>query len=118
MRDEGILTFYSLKNTALPGAKPKEQLVNLNVIAYYANRTIGFNRMYAAKGADYRLDKLVRAYITLLPEEARYVILEDGRQYRIGDINVIVDEDSIDLSLERLENYYEVIDEPNPNSNG
>ena len=111
MRDEGIMKFYSLQNTAAPGAMAKEQLVNLNVIAYYANKTIGFNRLYAAKGANYRLDKLVRAYLTELPEDARYVILEDGRQYQIEDINVIVDEDAIDLSLQRMENYYEVADE-------
>lgn len=110
MRDEGILKFYNLKNTSSPGAIPKEQLVYLEVDAYYANRTIGFQRLYAARGNNYRLDKLVRCYNTILPEEAKYVILEDGRQYRIEDINVISDEDAIDLSLERIANYYDVID--------
>lgn len=110
MRDEGILKFYNLKNTSSPGAIPKEQLVYLEVDAYYANRTIGFQRLYAARGNNYRLDKLVRCYNTILPEEAKYVILEDGRQYRIEDINVIADGDAIDLSLERIANYYDVID--------
>ena len=110
MRDEGILKFYNLKNTSSPGAIPKEQLVYLEVDAYYAKRTIGFQRLYAARGNNYRLDKLVRCYNTILPEEAKYVILEDGRQYRIEDINVIADEDAIDLSLERIANYYDVID--------
>lgn len=110
MRDEGILKFYKLANTAPNGAIPKEQLIYLNVDAYYANKTIGMQRMYAAKGQNYRLDKLVRCYNTILPEEARYVILEDGRQYRIEDINVIVEEDAVDLSLERIMNYYDVID--------
>ncbi|MBQ1297727.1 MAG: hypothetical protein IIY21_27055, partial [Clostridiales bacterium] len=77
MRDEGILKFYNLKNTSSPGAIPKEQLVYLEVDAYYANRTIGFQRLYAARGNNYRLDKLVRCYNTILPEEAKYVILED-----------------------------------------
>jgi hypothetical protein len=108
MRDEGILTFYNLTNVALPGAKPKEKLQEIGIIAYYANKTIGFNRLYAAKGANYKLDKLVRAYATELPESAKYVILEDGRQYRIADMNAIVDEDAIDLSLERLSTNYEV----------
>lgn len=113
MRDEGILEFYTLTNTAPKGAKPVEQLVDLNVSAFYANKTIGMQRMYAAKGADYRLDKLVRAYNTSLPENAKYVILEDGRQYRIGDIASAVDEDGLDLSLERLEKLYEVANESN-----
>lgn len=108
MRDEGILKFYNLQNTAQQGEIPQEQLVYLEVDAYYANRTIGFQRLYAAKGQNYQLDKLVRCYNTVLPEEAKYVILEDSRQYRIEDINVIVDEDAIDLSLSRLGDYYEV----------
>ena len=67
-------------------------------------------RLYAARGQNYRLDKLVRCYNTILPEEAKYVILEDGRQYRIEDINVIADEDAVDLSLERMNSYYDVVD--------
>ena len=111
MRDEGILKFYNLTSTAQAGAMPKEKLVYLNIDAFYSNKTIGFQRLYAAKGGNYRLDKLVRAWATVIPEDAKYVILEDGRQYRIGDINAIVDEDAIDLSLERLEKYYEVANE-------
>ena len=116
MRDEGLLTFYNLRNTASAGAKPKEQLVNLGVDAYYENRTIGVQRQNLAKGGDYRLDRLVRCYNTIVPEDAKYVILEDSKQYRIGEINLIVDEDGVDLALERLENLYEVLDEPNTNS--
>ena len=111
MRDEGILTFYNLQNTATNGKKPTEQLVSLDVIAYYANKTIGFNRLYAAKGANVKLDKLIRVYNTIMPEAAKYVILEDGKQYLITSAVQIVDEDAIELSLERLENYYEVADE-------
>lgn len=116
MRDEGLLTFYKLSNDAASGMKPVEKLVPLkvddvNVTAYYENRTIGIQRRYMAKGADYQLDRLVRCYNTIVPEEAKYVIMEDLRQYRIEDIAGIVDEGACDLSLERLENYYEVLDE-------
>lgn len=110
MRDQGILNFYDLKNTSTAGAMPKERLVDLEMPAYYAEKTIGYNRMYAAKGANYKLDVLVHVYNTRLPEDAKYVILEDGRQYRIGDVQVIVDEDAIELSLERLNKNYEVLD--------
>lgn len=113
MRDEGLLKFYSLENTAGNAETPEEKLVYLEIEAFYANKTIGYNRMYAAKGASYKLDKLVHVYRTQLPEAAKYVILEDGRQYRIGDFQVIVDEDAIDLSLERLNENYEVSD-PTP----
>lgn len=111
MRDEGILKFYNLTTTSSQGQKPKEQLVSLDVEAYYANRTIGFQRLFAAKDAKYQLDKLIRCYNTSLPENAKYVILEDSKQYRIEDINVIADEDAIDLSLMRLGKNYDVLDE-------
>ena len=114
MRDEGILTFYNLINVAAKGKKPVEKLVPIGIIAYYANKTIGFNRLYAAKGANYKLDKLVRAYATELPETAKYVILEDKRQYRIADMNAIVDEDAVDLSLERLSINFEVEEASGP----
>lgn len=108
MRDEGLLTFYKLSNTSPAGSMPVEKLVALDVTAFYENKTIGLQRRYLVKGADYKLDRLVRCYNTIVPEEANYVILEDSKQYRIGEINAVVDEDAVDLSLERLENYYEV----------
>lgn len=108
MRDEGILKFYSLTNTAPNGVKPVEKLVDLEVSAFYANKQIGVQRLYAAKGANARLDKLVWAYNTIVPEAAKYVILEDGRQYLISDAVQIVDDDAVELSLVRLETYYEV----------
>jgi hypothetical protein len=108
MRDEGILKFYNLTNTAPNGAKPIEKLVDLEVSGYYANRTIGVTRLYAAKGSNSRLDKLVWVYNTIVPEAAKYVILEDGRQYLIDAAVQIVDSDAVELSLVRLENYYEV----------
>lgn len=111
MRDEGLLKFYDLKNTAEDGAMPVEQLVDLKISAYYANKTIGYNRMYAAKGADVKLDKLIWVYTTYVPEDAKYVILEDKRQYLITDAVQIVDYDAIELSLERVEEYYDVADD-------
>lgn len=110
MRDEGLLKFYDLVNTADAAEFPEEKLVDLQIEAFYANKTIGYGRMYAAKGANYKLDRLVHVYMTSLPENAKYCILEDGRQYRIGDVQAIVDEDALDLSLERLNDNYEVLD--------
>ena len=111
MRDEGKLKFYKLANTAGNAEMPEEQLVSLGIEAFYAKKTIGVTRMYAAKGANAKLDALLWVYNTIVPEDAKYVILEDGRQYLITEAVQIVDVDCIELSLERLENYYEVADE-------
>lgn len=110
MRDMGILTLYSLVNTAAKGDKPLEKLVKVGE-AYYAERTVGYNRIYAAMGANERIDILVRCYNTDIPYSAKYVVLEDGEQYQISVKQKIVDEDATDLTLVRVEKYYDVIDE-------
>ena len=116
MRDEGLCSFYSLTNTAENGKLPKEKLFSLNLTAFYANRTIGQQRLFLAQGAHHKLDRLIRCYMTELPPAAKYVILEDGNQYLVNDATVIVDEDALDLSLERLGSNYEVIDNTNSQS--
>lgn len=110
MRDAGILTLYNLINTAAQGDKPIEKLQKIDE-AYYAERTLGYNRIYAAMGANERIDMIVRCYNTDIPYSAKYVILEDGNQYQISIKQKIVDEDATDLTLIRMETYYDVIPE-------
>lgn len=110
MRDAGILTLYNLINTASPGDMPIEKLQKVGE-AYYAERTVGYNRIYAAMGADERIDMVVRCYNTDVPYSAKYVVLEDGNQYQISIKQKIVDEDATDLTLVRMEIYYDVLDE-------
>ena len=50
------------------------------------------------------------------PVDASYVILEDGNQYQISVKQKIVDEDATDLTLRRLEDYYDVADEQSTNT--
>lgn len=108
MRDMGILTLYDLINTSAMGDTPVEKLVEVGT-AYYAERTVGYNRIYAAKGANQEIDMVVRCYNTDVPHSAKYVILEDGNQYQISVKQKIVDEDATDLTLVRVEDYYDVI---------
>lgn len=107
MRNAGILTIYALTNIAVSGSMPVEKLVKVSD-AYYSERTIGVNRVYAALGADQQIDMLVRCFNTpTLPTNAEYVILEDGLQYRIT-LKQKIDADTYDLTLVRLENNYNV----------
>lgn len=105
MFDAGLLKIYSLTNINDPGMMPREKLVKI-CEAFYNERTVGVTRAYAAMSADQRIDMLVRCYNITLPVNAEYVVLEDGNQYRItlkqrqGD--------DVDLTLERLEDYYDV----------
>lgn len=115
MRDEGILTFYTLQNTAVNGRKPEDRLVAVTT-AFYARRTVGMNRLYAAAGANRNIDVLVRCFNTpTMPlsgnRAVQYVILEDGLQYRIDAAQEVVDDDALDLTLVRMEDFYDVADE-------
>ena len=107
MRDMGILTLCAMTTTAADGDIPEEKLVSVGT-AFYAERTVGYNRVYAAKGANEQVDMLVRCYNTAVPYSAKYVVLEDGNQYQISVKQKIVDEDATDLTLVRVEDYYDV----------
>ena len=115
MRPTGKCTIYSLENTAASGMKPTERLVKI-CDAYYAERTVGYNRIYAAMGADHRFDMLVRVFNTDFITDGMYVVLEDGKQYQIDIAQKIVGRDAIDLTLKRVEDYYEVAEQPTTNS--
>lgn len=110
MKDEGKLTLYDLVNTSAEGDAPVEKLVAVGE-EFYAEKTIGYNRIYAARGANEQIDKVVRCYNLDLPHAAKYAILEDGEQYQITVKQMIVDEGSTDLTLVRVEDYYDVISE-------
>lgn len=108
--DSGILSLCTLQNTADNGKMPVMQLV-LSEEAYYKERTVGYNRLYAAKAVNQQIDKLVRIWRNEDVEVNWYVILEDDKQYRVDAVQHLYDDDGLkvtDLTLSRLENYYDV----------
>lgn len=114
MRDDGILTFYELSNISQPGRMPVEQLASVGT-AFYGRRIVGVTRLYAALGANRNFDTLVRCYNTpTVPlasdgiHTAQFVILEDGLQYRIDAVQEQTDIDAVDLTLVRLEQFYDI----------
>lgn len=104
---QGLLTICSLQNTALAGYKPEEKLVVIDT-AYYEERVAGITRIYQASGADRRFDLLVRCFNTQVPKEGLYVVI-DKDQYRIDLCQKIIGRDAVDLTLVKVENYYDVI---------
>lgn len=108
--DSGILSLYTLQNTSENGRMPVNQLV-LQEEAYYKERTVGFNRLYAAKGVNQQIDKLVRIWRNEDVEVNWYVILEDEKQYRVDAVQHLYSDDGLkitDLTLSRLESFYDV----------
>lgn len=102
----GLLKICSLENTATVGHKPIEQLVEIES-AYYEQRRAGVTRIYQAMGADRRFDMLVRCFNTAVPREGLYVVI-DGEQFRIDICQKIIGQDAVDLTLVKLESYYDV----------
>ena len=114
MLADGTLRIYSLENTAEPGEMPREMLVEtIPEDLYYSDRVIGVTRLYAAKGANQQISKLVRIWDVPV-EIGNYAVLDRQDQYRIDVIQPAKDDEGlkvVDLTLVREEDYYEVLAE-------
>lgn len=112
MDREGILNICTLTNVATPGFMPVEKLQTV-ATAYYRKKTVGYNRMYAAMGANQEISLLVRCFNTGVPSytEQLYVVFpneEADNQFMVSSIQEIIEEGAIDLTLSRLEEYYDL----------
>ena len=114
MLADGTLRIYSLRNTAAPGEMPREMLVEtIPEDLYYSDRVIGVTRLYAAKGANQQISKLVRIWDVPV-EIGNYAVLDGQDQYRIDVIQPAKDDEGlkvVDLTLVREENHYDVLTE-------
>lgn len=97
-----------LRNTARPGFMPFEELVVVDE-QYCSNVTTGITRQYAAMGAnkDYSL-VVILWNICGIPHDVKYAVDEDDVQYRIDIARPIYDDDTTELTLVRLEDFYDV----------
>ena len=106
MDEQGLLTIYSLENISPKGLKPSEKLVE-KCTAYYSERQVGVQRMYAALGANQRIDALLRCYNTEILE-GQVVIPNDGKQYQVNAVQKVIGKDAVDITLMRIEKLYEI----------
>ncbi len=112
MLDRGILCVCTLTNTAANGAMPVEQLTPLSRHCY-EERAIGYGRQYAAKGVNEQVDLLARIWYDGAVRIGMIVYLEDtNEQFRIDNVQHLIDDNGLrvtDLTLSRMEDYYDVI---------
>ena len=112
--DSGVLKVCALENTAPPGSMPAERLEPKSE-HWYGERTVGYGRYFTAGQANERVDMLVRVWEDRSITTADYCLLEDGTQYRIVQVQQLLDEDELrvtDLSLERLGENYDLASDP------
>ena len=109
MLADGTLRLYTLENTAEAGEMPVYKLVEkCDKDFFFADRVVGYNRQYAALGADQYISKLVRLWD--VPVEAGEYAIIDDVQYRIDMVQRLKDEDGlkvVDLTLAKLEERYD-----------
>lgn len=111
--EQGLLTIYSIENVAPKGLKPDYKLVEIEP-AYYTALRIGVTRLYAAKGAKERIDGLVRCHSTEV-SDGKVVVL-GGKQYQVSASQPVISQDSVDITLTRIEKEYEIYQQPTNNT--
>lgn len=107
----GALNLYELGTSqTLQGGMPKEVLTYLGW-TYYGERTVSYSRLYEARGADCKVDKVVRIPDRVTVNVGWYVILEDGEQYRIDALSPVIVASSVratELTLIKVEDRYDI----------
>lgn len=107
MREGGLISLYALENVATAGFMPSEKLV-FKTRFYYSKVTTGVTRRYAALGANRDFSAVIRCWNASIDESIKYATDEEGVQYRIDVAEPIHEQDAVDLTLVRLEDYYDV----------
>lgn len=127
MRDDGVLYICNLVNEAENGDMPREvlQIVNKH---WFEERVIGYGRFYSAQGVNQRVDRLVRINLDNNIRIGQYAVLGNGEQFRIDMVSngqevfertklidskyyrqpKIVGNKYTEITLSRVENYYDV----------
>ena len=111
MMDAGILWICNLENTAEKGDMPRERLVKSSR-HFYEERTVGITRYYAAKQANIRADAVVRIWYQQVNVD-QYIILQGGKQYRIAQVQHLLNDDGLrvtDITLEAINKNYDCIE--------
>lgn len=109
--NDGVLRVYKVENISDKGDKPKDGLVpRLLSTIPYEERTVGITRNHLAKQEQSSIEQLVR--IPRLNISVHDVVILNGKQYDIYQSQNInnVEPRCLDLSLERLETAYEVVE--------
>ncbi len=117
MMDAGYVTICTLENVEDPGDMPKEALVPGDIYQF-EERTVGYNRQYAAKSVNEQVDMLIRIWRAPV-RIGMYAVLTDyegqenefGDQYQIQNVQQLLDDDGLkvtDLTLTRVDQLYEV----------
>lgn len=104
--NDGIVKVYKLENTAGDGNMPVEKPV-LKETLRYRERTVGMSRYWAGQQSNAKIDRLLRVQ-TRRNISTQDVAVVNGEQYIVKQVQYIENLDVMDLSLERIEQNYDL----------
>ena len=110
MMDSGTCRIYAVTDAAENGEMPNPTLHKYGDYEWsFEDRMISYSRQYAAMGVDQQIDRIIRIWRT--PVRIGDVVVIEGEQYRIDNVQPTLDDDSlqvVDLTLRRLEENYDI----------
>jgi len=113
MMDSGTCRIYTVTDAAENGEMPAPTLHEYGDYEWaFEDRMISYSRQYAAMGVDQQIDRIIRIWRT--PVRIGDVIVIEGEQYRIDNVQPTLDDDSlqvVDLTLRRLEENYDIAEQ-------
>ena len=108
--DSGTCRIYTVTDAAENGEMPNPTLHEYGDYEWaFEDRMISYSRQYAAMGVDQQIDRIIRIWRT--PVRIGDVVVIEGEQYRIDNVQPTLDDDSlqvVDLTLRRLEENYDI----------
>lgn len=108
---DGVVRIYTVTDAARPGYQPKPALT-LTKALFYQERRVGLQRYYSSKQAQVQVERVIRTQLRPGVSPQCVAITEDGVQYGIDLVQQVTDvyPASMDLTLTRIEQKYEVAD--------
>ena len=113
MFDSGLCTICTKTETSSGGLMPVEQLTPTVTNVFYGDRTVSYNRLYEARGADSQIDRLIRVPegVAVAPDDYVLIGSDKYRVDAVSDVIVKVSTRARELSLIKLEDLYDVATE-------
>lgn len=108
---DGVVRIYTVTDAAQPGYQPKPALTLAETL-FYQERRVGLQRYYSSKQAQVQVERVIRTQLRSGVSPQCVAIAEDGVQYGIDLVQQVTDvyPASMDLTLTRIEQKYEVSD--------
>jgi hypothetical protein len=107
--NSGVVKIYEVTNTAQDGGMPQEKLTLKKTLRYH-ERTVGLQRFWTAQQANVKISYVLRCPRLRSISTQDIAVPNDGKQYKIVQIQYPEDVDPpvMDLTLEEMKAVYDI----------